>query len=235
MQGNEVASAITDLDGRYSFLLEPGTYMIRAGKTHYTFPSKLMTGKTDDQIYNNLYFGEQILITERGQVITHDIPMDPEGVDWNEAAKKSMGVFSFFSGSDITALKIIHALFFLGLALSIVMFVISPVLYNAIILGLYIIIVLLELFGLAPATPGVLKNAGGIALGYAIVRVWNTDMTREIAHRVADKDGHYFILIGRGDYKVTIDARNPDATYARVFTSPLLHVSKGVINRSFSI
>lgn len=234
MQGNEIASAITDLDGRYSFLLEPGTYMIRAGKTHYVFPSRLMAGKTDDQIYNNLYFGEQIVITERGQVITHDIPMDPEGADWNESAKKSMGVFSFFSGSDITALKIIHALFFLGLALSIIMFVIAPVLYNAIILGLYIIIVLLELFGLAPATPGALKSGAGIPLSYAIVRVWNADMTREIAHRVADKDGNYFILIGKGDYKITIDARNPDATYARAFTSPLLKVTRGVINRNFT-
>lgn len=234
IQGNEIASAITDLDGRYSFLLEPGTYMIRAGKTHYAFPSKLMAGKTEDQIYNNLYFGQQFTISERGQVITHDIPMDPEGADWNEAAKKSMGVFSFFSRSDVTALKIIHTLFFVGLALSIVMFVISPVLYNAIILGLYIIIVLLELFGLAPATPGSLKNSVGIPLAYAIVRVWNPDMSREVAHRVADKDGRYFILIGKGDYKITIDARNPDATYTRVFTSPLLHVTKGVINRNFS-
>ncbi len=234
MEGNEIASAITDLDGRYSFLLEPGTYMIRAGKTHYAFPSRLMSGKTDDQIYNNLYFGQQIVITERGQVITHDIPMDPEGADWNEAAKKTMGVFSFFSGSDITALKIIHALFFLGLALSVIMFVIAPVLYNAIILGIYIVIVLLELFGLAPATPGTLKSGAGIPLSYAIVRVWNADMTREIAHRVADKDGHYFILIAKGDYKITVDARNFDSTYTRAFTSPLLHVSKGVINRNFT-
>ena len=160
--------------------------------------------------------------------------MDPEGADWNEAAKKSMGVFSFFSGSDVTALKIIHALFFIGLALSIIMFVISPVLYNAIILGIYIVIVLLELFGLAPASPGTLRSSSGVPLAFAIVRVWNADMTREVAHRVTDKDGHYFTLISKGDYKVTIDARNPDATYTRVFTSPLLHVSKGVINRNFT-
>jgi hypothetical protein len=111
--GEEVASAITDPDGRYGFVVDPGTYTLKAAKTHFTFPSTTMQGKTKDELYTDLYFGEPITITERGEVITKNIPMDPMGDDWNEAAKASMGqsVFNFFNKHDRIILRIINSLF----------------------------------------------------------------------------------------------------------------------------
>ena len=38
--GNEIASAITDLDGRYGFAVPAGTYVLSVRKTNYDFPSK---------------------------------------------------------------------------------------------------------------------------------------------------------------------------------------------------
>jgi hypothetical protein len=233
MAGTEVASAITDLDGRYTFLVGPGTYTMRAGKTSYTFPSKLAAGKTRDELYNNLYFGQEFTVTQQGQVLTFDIPMDPVGANWNETAKQEMNVFRFFSTNDLKAIKIINALFIVGFVFSLAMLLISPVLLNAIITTFYLLIFLLEAIGLVPAHPGHLTRLDGSALSFAIVRVWTPDLSREVAHRVADESGNYYILIGKGTYRITIDVRNSDGTYTRAFTSGPVTASKGIINRNF--
>lgn len=233
--GNEVASAITDLDGRYAFLVEPGTYTMKAGKTNYLFPSALAAGKTRDEIYNNLYFGQPFTVTSQGQVLTFDIPMDPQGANWNEGAKESMNVFKFFSKNDLRAIKIINILFVVGFLFSLAMLLISPVLLNAIICAVYLLILGFEAAGFIPAHAGKLRSINGTPLSFAIVRVWTSDLSREVAHRVADKEGNYYILIGKGTYRLTIDIRNADGTYTKAFTSEPLSAKKGVVNRSFTI
>ena len=59
-KGNEVATSITDLDGRFGFLVPSGKYRLVAKKTNYTFPSSKLFNKNNDELYNNLYFGELI-------------------------------------------------------------------------------------------------------------------------------------------------------------------------------
>lgn len=233
--GTEIASAITDLDGRYTFLVEPGTYTMKSGKTNYLFPSQLAVGKTRDEIYNNLYFGQPFTVSSQGQVLTFDIPMDPLGANWNESAKESMNVFRFFSKNDLRAIRLINIFFVVGFVFSLAMLLISPVLLNAVICALYLVILALEAAGFIPAHAGKLARLDGTPLSFAIVRVWTSDMSREVAHRVADKEGNYYILIGKGTYRITIDIRNADGTYARAFTSELLSAKKGVINRSFMV
>lgn len=232
--GKEVASAITDIDGRYSFLVAPGTYTLSAGKTHYTFPSKILFGRDRDELYSNLYFGQPFTINKEGEVIIENIPMDPEGVDWNEQAKREMTVFSFFSQRDRKLVKLFNVLFIIGLVASIFMTLVSPVLYNFIILAVYVVILIFEAIGYVPATTGHLARLGK-PLAHAIVRVWTSDQTREVAHRVADERGRYYLLVHKGDYVITIDARNPDGSYERVMTSQVLKARKGVINKSFEL
>ena len=67
MKGREkIAEAITDINGRYGFLLSAGTYQLRAQKTHYIFPSQLMNRAVSDEVYNNLYYGEFFSLLVRG-------------------------------------------------------------------------------------------------------------------------------------------------------------------------
>src|SRR6185295_3255558 len=88
LKGNDVASAVTDIDGRYGFFVKPGKYQLLAKKTNYFFPSLKLNEKKDDEIYTNLYFGETIEITKPGQIIDKNIPLDPIDFDWNEFAKR---------------------------------------------------------------------------------------------------------------------------------------------------
>jgi len=83
LEGNEIQTCITDLDGRYGFLVGPGKYKIVAHKTNYKFPSEKLRGKTSDEVYSDLYFGEEIEIKEYGEVLIKNIPMDPINFDWN--------------------------------------------------------------------------------------------------------------------------------------------------------
>lgn len=89
IDGREVQTCITDLDGRYGFLARPGKFKILARKTNYLFPSKYVAG-SDDGIYENLYHGEFFELAGESEVLAPNIPMDPVSLDWNQAAKKSL-------------------------------------------------------------------------------------------------------------------------------------------------
>lgn len=49
----------TDIEGRFSFLVTPGKYVLTAEKTHYRFPSRVVKGQEDGE-YKNVYRGEVI-------------------------------------------------------------------------------------------------------------------------------------------------------------------------------
>ncbi|HSE34990.1 MAG TPA: Ig-like domain-containing protein, partial [Candidatus Paceibacterota bacterium] len=98
-QQKSSGEAITDLDGRYGFILNPGEYIIQANKTHYKFPSEKLKGRGRDELYENLYFGDPFQVRE-GSVIQYNIPLDPVEFDWNEFAKNQDKVFKVYSRRD---------------------------------------------------------------------------------------------------------------------------------------
>ncbi|MEK7123571.1 MAG: carboxypeptidase-like regulatory domain-containing protein, partial [Patescibacteria group bacterium] len=59
--GQEVATRITDLEGRFGFFLPPGQYTMFANKTNYAFPSKSVRGSYD-ALYENIYHGEPLTV-----------------------------------------------------------------------------------------------------------------------------------------------------------------------------
>ncbi|MEZ4211201.1 MAG: carboxypeptidase-like regulatory domain-containing protein [Candidatus Paceibacterota bacterium] len=67
--GKEISTSITDLDGRYGFQVPAGQYSIFANKANYTFPSVKLVGKTEDELYHDLYFGETLSVEKDGEVI----------------------------------------------------------------------------------------------------------------------------------------------------------------------
>lgn len=233
--GVEVASAITDLDGRYSFLAQPGIYSIHAAKTHYVFPSQILAGKSRDELYNDLYFGQAITLQTAGEVLTHDIPMDPSGVDWNETEKRRGNIFSFFTKSDLTIVRILRTFYIVGFILSVLALIIVPAPYNTIIFGIYILILALQMFGFGPTRPGILRRTNGNPISFAIIRVWTPDMLREVSHRVTDKKGQYFILIHAGEYRLTVEEKQSDGTYRRIHTTETIRAKRGVINKKIEV
>ncbi len=235
--GNVVATAITDIDGRYGFLVPPGTYKIVTKKTNYAFPSEKLAGKSQDEVYNNLYFGEPIAIRNFGEVIAKNIPMDPVKFDWNEFAKKNKTFMKFYSKWDVAIKRFVDFSYGIGFVVAVIAFISVPEPYNSIILGLYLILLLLRIFGLKPKSFGyIIDTTTSEPLSFAIVRVVIPNTSVEVAHKIADAYGRYYCLVPKGQYQVKIERKNKDGSYLAIYTSSIINVSKkGIIKEKFKI
>jgi len=235
-QGNEVASAITDLDGRYGFLVPPGKYYIKVGKTDYVFPSQQLAGRTSDNLYQDLYFGESVEVMEEGAVIAKNIPMDPvSGANWNEEAKRKMKVSQFFSRHDGVAHRVIDILFVAGFGISIYALAVAPVWYNVLVVALYFVLSVIMLLGVTARAYGQIKNGAGRAMAGAVVRAFNAHLDKEVSHRTVGESGRYYMLVQKGDYYVKVEVPMPDGQYRHVHTSPNFKVNNGIIRRDLRI
>lgn len=88
LSGEVRQTAITDIWGKYGFLAERGDYFLRVKRSHYLFPSRIITAAADG-IYRGVYRGEQISVREKWELVSVNIPLDPAGADYNQQAKAS--------------------------------------------------------------------------------------------------------------------------------------------------
>jgi len=127
-----VWTSVTDSNGYYRTTeLKDAEYYIKVTASGYTFPSKVVFGKTDFPL-EDVYHGDPFLTREE-RIPNFSIPMDKE-----ELGGFRKKVASFFSRTKILW-KILHIfLFVFGLVLSIYAVHLTPVLWNYVMLGLYI-------------------------------------------------------------------------------------------------
>lgn len=234
-EGKKVQTSITDMDGRYGFLTEPGHYWMRPRKTHYAFPSFKLAGKTRDEIYLDLYFGNFFEVASGDEIITKNIPMDREGFDWNEFAKKNQKLMKFYSKRDIWLSRIADSLFSFGFFIAFIALVSSQSVYNIIIFILYLLMLVIRETGIKQKLFGRMQSADGSPLSYGVLKVYSTIGNIEVARKVANKYGKYYCLIQNGHYIVTIERKNADQSYTHIYTSETIEVTKGVINTHFKI
>ncbi|MEI8337945.1 MAG: LamG domain-containing protein [bacterium] len=233
--GNDITESISDLNGRYGFLTTSGTYKIEANKSNYIFPSKKLEGKIEDELYNNLYFGELFTSDPTNPVITKNIPMDPIDFDWNQFAKLERKEINFSLADPIIA-RITNAFFALGFLSSVAILLIAPTILNGLVVFLYIFFGLLQTFGVRVKTFGRLVDSQtGKPLPFAIVRAIYSQINQEIGHVVADKFGRYYSLVPKGEYDVRVDKKNPDESYTSVFVGRNLKENDGIINENFEV
>lgn len=234
-----VTSAITDLDGRFGFTAPPGTYRIKAQKTNYVFPSRRLIGKSDDAIYEHLYFGEELTVSGEGEeqsVLIHDIPMDPEKFDWNEFEKRRLGVMTFYSRYDLIIHYLSAVLFYFGLSFAVFVLILNPTLFNGIILSIYAIVIILRLAFMKPRTNGtVIEKDTGAPLAYAAIKVFIPGQERPAKKVVTDHMGRYYCLVRPGTYQVVIEAQTEDGQYLPIFRTEEMTIKKGVIDTKFEV
>lgn len=235
LDGKEVATSITDLDGRYGFLVPAGRYKIIVSKTNYKFPSDKLKDRIQDELYQDLYFNEVIEVKE-GEVITKNIPMDSIKFDWNEFAKKDQKLMKFFSRRQLWATRISNFLFVFGFFVSLVSIIVSPVLFNIIIFTIYIVVFIFKNIVLKKRAIGYIrKKINHTPLSFAILRFFFNGTEQEVSHKVADKIGRYYCLIPNGVYFVKIENKNIDESYSLVHTSEPIEVKNGHIDKNFDI
>src|SRR3989344_1728292 len=225
-----VAEAITDLDGRFGFLLQSGHYVISAAKTHYQFPSHILAGKSEDEIYGSLYHGGELVNTE-GEVIMRNIPLDPVGLDWNEFTKNKMKLFNVYSKRERFKALFLDSIFVAGFLFTLLATIISPPLVNFVILLTYIVLLTSQqIIGRRHRAFIIKSGATGQPYPFAIIRIFLANLNQEIKRLVADEMGRFYLLVTPGRYYFTVDAKEDDGSYKRAYRSETINLPKGVLD-----
>jgi hypothetical protein len=220
-------TAITDMDGRYSFLVDqPGKYRLTAKKKDYSFPSAALLGATSDHLYQDLYFGEPLTITGQGQVISKNIPLDPTGDNWNEADKLSNNRLKFYKKTDYAITKIADFLFYAGFIIALLSLVFFPKTLNIITFALYVLFAVLRKYGHSGRKTGSVTDANNNPVPYAVLRLISPSLGQEMKHAVADRYGRYHMLANNGTYNLKVEQRKQDQVIGER-TYPNTKVKKG--------
>lgn len=237
--GATIDTKITDIHGRYGFLLPVGNYRMTAQKTNYAFPSQKLLNRQSDEVYSDLYFGDVFSVTDTNKdgVVVLNMPMDYLGTvaDWNQEEKKRMGLWNFFTRNTKLWSRISLTLFILGFLFSVYALLVYPTMWNIVVFVLYVAFTLLQLVGFGPVTIGTITDTQGNPIPHAVIRVWNAHLGTQIAQRVANEKGQYYLLVSKGDYYITVDVKNASGGFDRIFTSETMKVHHGVINKDFEI
>ncbi len=232
--GAEVSSAITDLDGRFGFLVPPGEYRLEVGKSNYTFPSNKLSGKTRDELYSDLYFGEAVEVAVNNPVIYKNIPMDQKNFDWNQYAKKKLGRPSFFKANDLLLARISNFFFGLGLLVTSFVTLVSPTALNIAFGSFYVALLLIRIFGPRRRASGTIRRHSNKApLSYAIIKAYQVGASQELVKRVTDEYGRFYLLVPPGQYVIAAEEKLPDETYREIYRSPVLESKSGIIANTF--
>ena len=228
--GKEVTSAVTDLDGRFGFLVGPGAYRMTAGKTHYQFPSRHLAGRTRDILYSDLYFGGT-LTKGTEDAIAYNIPMDPLEPDWNQVQKRARRLTRYVTRLDPYVLFTCECLFFVGFAFALWQVVVVPTSLSMALCGAYAFLLLLRLLMGQPPLYGTLTTKDGAPLSFGVVRVFNQAGT-EVATKVTDTYGRYFVLVPPGTYRLSVERRAGEEELAPLYEGAV-EAPRGILNRTF--
>lgn len=227
--------AITDLDGRFGFFLNPGEYTIVANKTHYKFPSDKLKGKSHDELYDNLYFGDPFQVREGG-VVQYNIPLDPVEFDWNEYAKNQDKVFQIYSKKKNIRLWVFNTIFFFGLIFSLLSLILAYSLLNLVVVLIYAFIFGFQVFWRVAHRPTFIVNkTTGKHMPFALIKVWLPGINTVVKKSVSDESGRFYFLVPPGKYFVTIEEKLPDGSYKEVMRTEEMDLKGGVIKNDLLV
>ena len=218
----KIYQTISDIYGRYEFIVDPGEYTLSAIKTNYTFPSKILMGKKDDGIYENLYFGEKLNIQQDQKIQVH-IPMDRENVDWNQLEKQRMGIVN----RNVRLYKAVDYLFNATLILNILSLSLSYSLEKIVIFSLFIFLYTYHNYIKSHKPWGIVTNLENQPLGGIVLRLVHVKFPKISGAIAVTKDnGRYNFLVRKGTYQIVAHKKNPDGTTQEINRSKVMDVKK---------
>jgi hypothetical protein len=190
---------------------------LRAEKSHYTFPSTILQQTSNDEIYQDLYYGQPIIVTDNGAV-SFNIPMDATEVDWNQSAKQKSSL-----GWQMKLQKLGWYAFIAGTIWSLIMASLSPSIANLLIAGLYMVLVAVMLWYRHRHPWGVIYNHAHQPVAGAVVTLYdleNPQISRPPV--VTSASGRYAFLTDKGKYQLGVAIKNAAGTVWPVVSTPPL-------------
>jgi hypothetical protein len=188
-----IETVLTDNQGRYGFVVDPGKYYLAVMKKNYSFPSKIVD--TD-------YHLAPIEVSDNG-LVAANIPIDP---DLHKLIKNMGSVTRLTEFLD----KVKTPLLVLGIVLSTIFFIHNPTLMNILTLLIYVVIVGYELHLLFQphASGNVYDIMGNKPVESSVIRIYNEKTGQLVATKMSDEHGRYYYLVDPGEYQIKTTKEN---------------------------
>ncbi|MBN1584822.1 fibronectin type III domain-containing protein [Candidatus Uhrbacteria bacterium] len=196
--GRVIRSSVTDREGRYVFIIQPGEYRLSVSKNGFVFPSAYLKGRKEDGRLVDIYHGETLDVRE-GTTVTANIPLDPleaektpRQVVWAGIARrfqKSLGVLSILAMAAVSVISPTPLMFVL-LAGNIAMYLAFRRLS----------------VGRRPKNWGIVyDSATRKPIRNAVARIFESQFNKLLETQVTDFRGRYSFLVGQNTYFVTFE------------------------------
>lgn len=196
LPGKLVKSRVTDKEGRFYFLVQPGTYRLTVTKAGFQFPTQHLKSKKEDVQFTDLYHGELLRVTEADAVITPNIPIDPSVTAKYQEPKNIKWR---------ARLRVIqHTIALSGVLLSFVFAIIRP---NVLAAAMVLLQIGIYLFVQRLAKPRKPKSWGivydkltGRPVANVVARIFEPKYNKLLETQVTDNKGRYSFLLGPSEY-----------------------------------
>lgn len=235
LDGNEVASSITDGSGRFGFAVEKGIYKVVLTKTNYLFPSHVIAqNNMRDELYEKPYFGDYIPYDPVAP-IQKNIPIDPIDFDTAAWAKKNGDLSINYSKRELVAGQVFNTIFSTTFLLVAASLIVYPEKYNVIIFVLYIAAYIMRRQNDRAKHMGRMYDLYGKPLAHVVMKAYSAVDNTLVKSTKTNRKGRYYLHLPEGLYYIRVERKTTDGLYVPVYASPELMVRNGPLNKVFNI
>lgn len=184
----KVDQTVSDLDGRYGFVIRSGQYRLEIKQSGFE------------------KYVADIIIPDGQQGYVHDVKLVPIGKVIEGYGGSALNLFNRIG---IIYSKISPYIFAIGFAFAILALVITVTIFNIIILALYIILALgflVQTFYQRAKYSAVVNSANGLRIPYAQIKVYDTQSWQAIDSIVTNYNGAFDFYGNPGKYALVVVA-----------------------------
>jgi len=194
-----VEETVTDLDGRYRFLVREGVYTLGVSHPDYVFPKAEGTFAKSRQLIGK-YLGGEVKVQD-GLTIGYDVPMIS-----NARAMHGARYYNTKESFKLVMDKLGRWVNFVGGILLILSIVISPAAINYVLFGVnvFVIAIVLAIRSAQPKSWGKVYDNQTLAHVQGVfVRLFDANENKLINTQISNADGRYGFLVDEGNYLLT--------------------------------
>lgn len=238
---SEVQTCITDMKGRYGFLVQPGRYKILAKKTNYIFPSQKVTAGEDGD-FKDIYHGEFFEVNGGSEVVAPNIPMDQITADWNQQAKAK--ILKYRHGWRRLFSTLVAVMFWVGFSVILAVLGLDfrhnlSFTQSGFLWAFFVYIFVFILNGVVPHTRlwgEVLDKTTGRPLEGLWLELKNPILPDLFMARTqTSTEGRFFLRVNPGIYVLEIKTENPDGQPLILGKTKISVGQEALVNQTFWI